>query len=160
MQACLRKLGLEVTATVPGVAPLSNLHLSAINNEGVTDQLCAWADVITKDDGKEVIKAENDVFHIQGSETMWKVDDLKDSLPKAGDQQTKPEVDGSDDKPSWTIIPHENALPEVKWTPQFNHNLFFHTLKAYRAIENKAEKWGDLLLYGEVVTSTNTILEQ
>ncbi|PCD20726.1 hypothetical protein FGRA07_04878 [Fusarium graminearum] len=80
---------------------------------------------------------------------------LKGCLTKLG-LQVSPHDNGITKK----IVPHEKGLPHPKLTPHFNHGLFFSSLKRYRQIEPTAKTWGDLLMYGEVVTSTNTMLEK
>ena len=60
------------------------------------------------------------------------------------------------------LVTHESDLPDGKETPHFNHHAYFANLKVYaaqHARESRAE-WGRTLLYGEVVTSTNTLLEK
>lgn len=60
------------------------------------------------------------------------------------------------------LVAHETALPDGKETPHFNHHAYYANLKAFaqqHARESRAE-WGRTLLYGEVVTSTNTMLEK
>lgn len=59
-----------------------------------------------------------------------------------------------------TIVPHEKALPNPKLTPHFNHNMFYASLQRYQLTEKHAEEWGNVLLYGDVVTSTNSLLEK
>lgn len=58
------------------------------------------------------------------------------------------------------IVAHEKQLPDEKLTPRFNHRLFFSSLQQFQAIESDARAWGNALLYGDVVTSTNVLLEK
>lgn len=56
---------------------------------------------------------------------------------------------------------HTTTLPEPKSTPYFNHPSFFSNLKSYAQIhKHLVPNFGTTLLYGEVVTSTNTLLEK
>lgn len=58
------------------------------------------------------------------------------------------------------VVSYDEAWPEPKETPYFNHAVYYSSLREYRATDPEAEEWGDVLLYGEVVTSTNTLLEK
>ncbi|KAI0593241.1 biotin-protein ligase [Biscogniauxia sp. FL1348] len=166
LKACLTKLGLDVNQETPGVPSLSRLHLSSLVIGDVDDLLHAWEEIISREDGEEYIKAEHDTFHLEKPETRWTMDDLKDSLP-ANDSTEQLTSPSSAEQPmiDYTtitkhIVTHEKSWPEAKATPYFNHNAFYASLRDYRVIETEAEEWGNHLMYGEVVTSTNTLLEK
>ncbi|RYO31816.1 hypothetical protein AA0113_g11799 [Alternaria arborescens] len=58
------------------------------------------------------------------------------------------------------IIPHEKALPSAKET-LFHHDAFYANLHHYHTkLRNPDASFGKHLMYGEVVTSTNTLLEK
>jgi biotin--protein ligase len=58
------------------------------------------------------------------------------------------------------IIPHEKGLPSAQETP-FHHESFYANLHHYHTkLRNPDASFGKLLIYGEVVTSTNTLLER
>ncbi|RII11133.1 hypothetical protein CUC08_Gglean007137 [Alternaria sp. MG1] len=58
------------------------------------------------------------------------------------------------------IIPHEKALPSAQETP-FHHDAFYANLHHYHTkLRNPDASFGKHLMYGEVVTSTNTLLEK
>ncbi|KAF7549424.1 hypothetical protein G7046_g8351 [Stylonectria norvegica] len=159
LKACLIKLGLEVSHDEAGVPSLSRLHISSIHETGVSELLSSWSDIIEKEDGEEWIKGEGDTFHIQNEETIWSLEGLQQSLPEAnGTVASGVATDYS--KIIKKIIAHEKACPHPKLTPQFNHSLYFSSLRRYQDMEPHAEDWGNLLMYGEVLTSTNTILEK
>ncbi|KAF1842171.1 class II aaRS and biotin synthetase [Cucurbitaria berberidis CBS 394.84] len=64
------------------------------------------------------------------------------------------------DKMIKTIIPHEKELPSTKETP-FHHEAFYANLRFYHTkLRNPAASFGKHLMYGEVVTSTSTLLEK
>lgn len=51
--------------------------------------------------------------------------------------------------------------PTGKETPYFNHHAFYANLRRYQQeSSSEAEEFGKIILYGEVVTSTNTMLEK
>ncbi|KIL92101.1 hypothetical protein FAVG1_04508 [Fusarium avenaceum] len=160
LKGCLTKLGLEVSPNDAGVPSLSRLHLSSITDTGVSELLSDWSDIIDKENGEEWIRAETDTFHIQNEDTIWSLEGLQQSLAETSVPNIS--ANGSIDysKIVKKIVPHEKGLPHPKLTPHFNHGLFFSSLKRYREIEPTARNWGNLLMYGEVVTSTNTMLEK
>ncbi|KAI5922469.1 biotin-protein ligase [Camillea tinctor] len=166
LKACLTKLGLDVSQDSSGVPSLSRLHLSSLISSDVDDLLHSWEDIISKEDGEEYIRADHDTFHLQKPETRWTMDELKDSLPTNDSAGELTSISSSEqpmiDYTTITkqIVTHENAWPEAKVTPYFNHNAFYASLKDYRMIEKESEEWGSHLMYGEVVTSTNTLLEK
>ena len=60
-----------------------------------------------------------------------------------------------------SLIPHETEWPGTKETPYFNHHSFYANLRKYQEEgDSEAEEFGKYLMYGEVVTSTNTMLEK
>lgn len=176
LKACLTKLGLEVNQDSSSVPALSKMHLSALDHQDVGGLLHSMSDIITKDDkGEELIKAENDTFHLEHPDTRWSVTHLKEAISSAEPTVIKSEVANDAKSPSKptiepglidyskivkSIISHDEALPQAKETPYFNHNLYYSSLQEYRQQDPEAEVWGDVLMYGEVVTSTNTLLEK
>ncbi|RDW66351.1 class II aaRS and biotin synthetase [Coleophoma cylindrospora] len=174
LKACLVKLGLEASQDTVSVPSLSRLHLSSTQPNDVSMLLESWKEIITVEDGEEYIKGENDTFHIEKQSTRWSLNSLVKALPVPGlsaDKATGDEpadrVDGSDDRIldystiTKRLIPHENKWPDTKETPNFNHHSYFANLRMYQQ-ENgtEAEEFGNHLMYGEVVTSTNTLLEK
>ncbi|KAI1153327.1 class II aaRS and biotin synthetase [Nemania diffusa] len=167
LKACLTKLGLEVSQESSGVPSLSRLHLSSIVSSNVDDLLYSWEDIISKEDGEEYIRAEHDIFHLEKPETRWCMNELKDTLPvnEITGELTKPSSSTDEALIDYTTIvkritTHEQAWPEAKATPYFNHHAFYSSLREYRQTDTDAEEWGNYLMYGEVLTSTNTILEK
>lgn len=64
------------------------------------------------------------------------------------------------DKIVKNIVPHDQGLPSTKEIP-FHHEAFFANLNFYHnKFQNPAASFGKHLLYGEVVTSTNSLLEK
>ncbi|KAI0875785.1 class II aaRS and biotin synthetase [Hypoxylon argillaceum] len=167
LKACLTKLGLEVSQESSGVPSLSRLHLSSIVSSNVDDLLYSWEDIISKEDGEEYIRAEHDIFHLEKPETRWCMNELKDTLTvnEITGELTKPSSSTDEALIDYTTIvkritTHEQAWPEAKATPYFNHHAFYSSLREYRQTDTDAEEWGNYLMYGEVLTSTNTILEK
>jgi biotin--protein ligase len=52
-------------------------------------------------------------------------------------------------------------VPASKLTPYFNHHAFYANLRQYQCESREgASEFGSNLMYGEVITSTNTIMEK
>ncbi|KAK6845823.1 Biotin-protein ligase [Apiospora arundinis] len=164
LKACLAKLGLEVSPETSAVPSLSKLHLSSLTKGEVEILLHSLEDVITRKDGEEYIKGEQDIFHLEKAETRWSTHELKEALPDTNGKASKEKEEevGIIDYSTITkrIVVHESAWPDTKETPYFNHHAFYAGLKEYREVDADADEWGDHLMYGEVVTSTNTLLEK
>ncbi|TFB07338.1 Biotin-protein ligase [Trichoderma ghanense] len=153
LKALLSELGLEVVQDDYTPPSLSSLHLTALDSGKVTELLCDWGDAIEKENGDEFIRGEADTFQIVARQEGLKLNELEEALPQ---------VDTIDDPTSVIkrIVAHEDKLPSDSLTPRFSHERFYSGLKKYRRVESGAEHWGDVLLYGDVVTSTNTLLEK
>lgn len=174
LKACLLKLGLIVSEETTSVPSLSRLHLSSLHHHLIPELLASWEDIISKEEGEEYIRGENDSFHLEKQESRWSVNSLLKSVPVSGvsksqDGSLADQVDGagSDDrildynKITKRLIPHEDGWPGTKETPYFNHHSFYANLRRYQQERaSEAEEFGKYLIYGEVVTSTNTILEK
>lgn len=160
-KACLGRLGLHVCQEEAATPPLSRLHLSAMDSASVSDLLCAWEDVMDRQDGTECIRGEADSFQIQTWDASLELDGLRHSLPDAAEELPVGD-DGHVDfaAVTKTIVAHESALPPPDSTPRFNHELYYSSLRRFQAVEADAADWGSVLLYGEVVTSTNSLLDK
>jgi biotin--protein ligase len=171
LKACLAKLGLVVSVETTSVPPLSRLHLSSLHHFLVPELLSSWEEIITRESGEEYIKGENDTFHLEKQDSRWSLNSLVKTLPLPGISDAKDEdkadVAGSDGRIldynaiTKRLIPHEAQWPGTKETPYFNHHSFYGNLRAYQQERlSEAEQFGKYLMYGEVVTSTNTMLEK
>lgn len=91
---------------------------------------------------------------------------LEEALPE-DDDGDKTKADAAEDRiiDYNTVIKrlliHADDMPSSKLTPYFNHHAFYANLRHYQSQSKEAVvDFGRHLLYGEVVTSTNTILEK
>ena len=166
LRACLTKLGLEVSQGTSPVPSLSKIHLSALKHTDVGETLSSFDEIITREDGEEYIKGGNDLFHLEKPDSRWSLASLSQALLSEVDGSKKKTGRASPDPTAdychvpKRIVSHEDAWPEPKETPYFNHSVYYSSLREFRAKEAEAETWGDVLMYGEVVTSTNTLLEK
>ena len=165
LKACLLKLGLKVSQENTAVPSLSRLHLSSILSNGISDIMAGLQEIISIEDGEEYIKDENDTFHLE-KPSAWSLGSLAKSLTS----ETSEKTDNSDDDEDRIIdyntvvkrlIVHEKEPPPSKETPYFNHDAFYANLKHYDSKTQEAKDgFGNSILYGEVLTSTNTMLEK
>lgn len=177
LKTCLTKLGLTVNQEERPIPSLSCLHLSSVQCELVPKLLSSWQTIIKThdDDGQEFIEAENDIFYLENP-------DFKYGLKYTTKNKTHPEqLEIKSDRSIHTcdlekresknqdsygstikhLVLHKTKWPNVEETPKFNHHAFFTSLKEFQDEKgSKADDFGKFLLYGEVVTSTNTMLER
>ena len=172
LKACLSKLGLKISQETTSVPSLSRLHLSSLHPYLVPELLASWDNIITKEDGEEYIKGENDTFHLEKQDLRWSLNSLAKSISTPGvpsdDEEKQADQVGesvSEDRIvdynaiTKPLIPHESEWPGTKETPYFNHHAYYANLKRYQEeYGSEAEDFGKTLMYGEVVTSTNTML--
>ncbi|PGH04449.1 biotin-[acetyl-CoA-carboxylase] ligase [Polytolypa hystricis UAMH7299] len=166
MKACLTKLGLRVNQETSTVPSLSLLHLSALERGAAAGLVSSLQDIISAgENGEEYIKDENDTFLLDKPSSL-RMGELADALPEKQTEtdQVATETDRIVDYNNPIVTPmavHEESVPSSKETPYFNHHAFYANVEAYRA-ESKEElrEFGSHILYGEVVTSTNTLLEK
>jgi biotin--protein ligase len=168
LKSCLTKLGLVVSEE-QNVPSLSRMHLSSLKPTDSTDILSNMKNLLTKDEhGEELLKDDNDTFHIVKPST-WRMVDLSKALPtEETSTESTDQTDGAIDERIVDyntiikqILVHEDDYPEAKQTPYFNHHAFYSNLKHYQSKSSeKISSFGSTMLYGEVVTSTNTILEK
>jgi biotin--protein ligase len=80
-------------------------------------------------------------------------------------EASKTTSDPSTWQPKHIIVCKDGALPEKDMTPLFDVALFYNALAAARnkiELPKTSEPWGmgEALLYGETVTSTQTMLDK
>ena len=165
LKACLLKLGLKVSQETTAVPSLSRLHLSSVLPNGTSDIMAGLQEIISIADGEEYIKDENDTFHLE-KPSAWSLGSLAKAL--TGEKSEKTD-DGDDDEDRIIdynavikrLVVHAKEPPSSKETPYFNHDAFYANLRYYESRTQGAKNgFGNSILYGEVVTSTNTMLEK
>lgn len=147
------------------VPSLSRLHLSSYLPAATSELLASLADIISTKDGRDCIEDENDTFRLERA-SAWSLDSVADALPNVEDAQANGKTVDEDriidyDAITKYVVVHDQDLPQGKETPYFNHQAYFANLKHYQSFSSEGEDAvGRHLLYGEVVTSTNTLLEK
>ncbi|KAB8230331.1 biotin--[acetyl-CoA-carboxylase] ligase BPL1 [Aspergillus alliaceus] len=161
LKACLAKLGLQVSQNTTTVPSLSSLHMSSLDPADTSSILSSLQELITTDGEGQFLKDENDTFRIEKPEA-WSMDSLQKALPDESKDDSGKGGDGIVDYNAIVkhVVVHED-LPSSKITPYFNHHAFYSNLRQYQSqMREGASEFGSSILYGEVVTSTNTILEK
>ena len=165
LTACLLKLGLQVNVENNTVPSLSRLHLSSFSPPDLARLMEVLHEVITLHDGEEYLKDDNDTFHFEKPST-WAFGSLANALTSGVKDDTDtsaPDLDRDIDYNAIVkrVIVHNTTPPAGKETPYFNHDAFYANLRHYASQGPEREiKFGKMLLYGDVVTSTNTMLEK
>ena len=164
LKACLSKIGLHINQEQNTIPSLSRLHLTSMRPSDISGLISSWQDLISNVDGEEYIKDDNDTFHIE-KPSIWSLGALTEALPEKLEEIPN-NVNAEDRFPDLNkIVKHmriyEEAYPTNKETPYFNHHAFNSSLLHYMSIaKGTSQDFGKYLLYGEVVTSTNTMLEK
>lgn len=122
-------------------------------------------EIVSIRDGEEYIKDETDTFHLEKRNT-WSLNSLASTLQGNESDETDQSNAGDDRIIDYNtvvkrIVVHEKDYPASKETPYFNHNAFYANLKHYQEkLKEDNNHFGNYMLYGEVVTSTNSLLEK
>jgi biotin---protein ligase len=166
LKACLTKLGLTVNQELNVVPSLSRLHLSSLESSDVQELVNSWKDIVVAEEGEEYIRSENDTFHL-GKPSRWSMSSLATVLPiLSGEKTNEKAVNEGDRILDYStvvkqMIVHKQSYPSCKETPYFNHQAFYANLRHYQSLSKFSRgEFGKYLMYGEVVTSTNTMLEK
>ncbi|ELR09082.1 biotin holocarboxylase synthetase [Pseudogymnoascus destructans] len=173
MKACLTKMGLLVAIETSTVLPvLSALHISSLHNVEVSELFDDLKSDITLEEGESFVKGGNDTFLVEKNGSPLSLHSLGVSLPGAS-SEAKDEA-GTDqlrsgqgeknidyNKVIKRLVFHDGGWPQNTETPHFNHDMFYSELVDYQdELGSRAEDFGKVIMYGDVVTSTNTLLEK
>lgn len=145
-KACLAKLGLFVNQSTQKIPTVTPLHLSSIAAHGTKEFLQSLEDITLVEDGVRVIKGENDTFQI--------------IEPPAAKELASPSAPEDPNDVIKTIVAHD-TIPPAAETPVFDFERFYSGLEGYRRQSKRNLKdFGSCIMYGQVVTSTSTMLEK
>ena len=172
MKACLTKMGLLVAIETSTVPILSALHISSLHNIEVSELFEDLRSDMTLEEGENFVKGENDTFLIEKNGSPLSLHSLGASLPQASseakDESETDQLRSGQDKKNIDynkvikrLVFHDGGWPKNTETPHFNHNMFYSELVGYQDEGgSRAEEFGKVIMYGDVVTSTNTLLEK
>ena len=153
LRACLGKLGLEAHLDSPVTPPLSVLHLSSVSASSFAQFLTALSNIFSKTPDGEYLEDVNDIFKLERPSlaTDRSIDRSLTAIGRFGNHESSVK----------TLIVHDTLPPPIEITPSFSHQSFYAYLRQYnRGKEPDEHTFGLYLLYGEVVMSTNTLLEK
>ncbi len=161
LQDELQSLGLKIPERSGNVylRPLPQYLLAAPHLKGLVGNTMSRIASGGFDTSPWILKDIHDTFHFHETSPG-----LRQSLepPVPFDEEViEPELDGVKH-----VIVCKDGLPEPSETPLFNVSLFFSSLQEARSRQHisasTVDHWGagDLLFYGEAVTSTHTLLDQ
>lgn len=173
-KACLLKLGLQVNESTKPVPSLSPLYLSSLEPANLSTLFLSWGKIIAKTKSDQLyIMGENDKFYIRNPPesllhdiSIGKANDLPNlSSLNISDPEDEAENSTSDkivdyDRILKHLIIHPTSHPSYKETPSFNHATYYSALTRFTGPRRTNSTFGQTLLYGEVVTSTSTLLEK
>ncbi|KAF9411950.1 biotin holocarboxylase synthetase [Podila epigama] len=136
------------TSHMPAVTPL---YLASIH-PSYTSQLATSLYSLTHADSHQ-IKEVNDTFHL--------VPSLLHPIPVHDTPVTVSENEDGvfEEKVTKNIVLCVDGVPERSRTPEFDMGLFFRQLEHNRQ-QDKRLQFGNSLMYGQVVTSTQTMLDK
>uniref|UniRef100_A0A060TDA3 ARAD1D41668p n=1 Tax=Blastobotrys adeninivorans TaxID=409370 RepID=A0A060TDA3_BLAAD len=156
LRAILTKMGLKVNdgtgeAAIPRLTPLilSALHPARIQY---------IIDVLGKEVGfsgpdKDMLEGQNDTFRILRENDSKFVEAQLDKLTLGGDYEEDLNKVVKD------VYAYTSGRPNGRDTPHFNHDVYYATLESSRTSDCSSDL-GSVVLYGEVVTSTSTMLDK
>jgi len=144
-----------------------------MNTGGVQRILTALKqeNAITVEDDTEYIKGGVDTFSLQRVSDVWSMSTITKAITDTVKSPPPEQVEDDDpdkiidyEKVIKKIMAHEGQPPTAQDTPYFNHDAYFPALEAYIASDRRAVyanlHVGKYLMYGQVVTSTSTLLEK
>lgn len=148
-KSCLGKLGLKVNenvdVTVPKITPiLLSSHLNKVTVNNLLSSLKSKEDFHGNS-----LEDDNDTF-VFHDETENDHDYFLDS--------STDNVEDANLVPKHIKLFSEGNLPDPKTTPYFHMGAYFSHLE--RLYNGKVGEFGSILGYGEVVTSTNTLMDR
>ena len=129
----------------------------------MSELVASFADIISVQDGLEYIQDENDKFYVS-RHSAWLSHPVAQSLIESETERIRiadqDRILDYNKLPKW-IVAHDDGTPHIEDTPFFDHLAFFTNLERFQSSSlAQRDEFGKYLLYGDVVTSTNTMLEK
>ncbi|KAF9997118.1 biotin holocarboxylase synthetase [Entomortierella chlamydospora] len=169
LRSILAKMGLKVTQLEPyntrntsanlsagaiqGIPAISPLYLASIHPSYTADLTRVLSGLA---DADHLIQEVNDTFQL--------VPSPQHHVPVHTPTIVKVEEGDDEEKITKNIVFCPNEPPSTTLTPEFDMNLYFSHLKQIRQLISNSEsdgyKFGNSLMYGQVVTSTQTMLDK
>ncbi|KAM7215230.1 hypothetical protein V8F06_009368 [Rhypophila decipiens] len=178
LKCCLSKLGLEVDPGKKTLPKLTEMHLSSLRPEHKAALLSSWKQMAkgTYDGESDLIEAGNDRFSLEEptepSNSLELGDEVDEYSDNAGFSRANtsgrggtPDHAADFDHLTKRIVYHEKTWPSDDCCPDFSHSKFFSAVENARLNEKLANprfngSWGNVFMYGKVLTSTNSLLDK
>lgn len=165
LRACLKKLGLRVNDDVNTAIPaLTPVHVVSVEQERIRKVVLDIREELELVNGN-VWEDTNDTFVLQEV-------DREGVLASSGSSSgTNPQAAGVSDIYGNSALPDPNlepkqlyfytqgTVPSSQKTPYFDMNVYYDRLQQLRGTSGIFGPIGAILGYGEVVTSTNTLMD-
>lgn len=157
LKSVLTKMGLKVDPSATPIPGLSRLSLTALDRSVLPPLIETLKNEIGIE-GTNKLKGFNDTFRIwdASQKQLHKEDSV--SEVQNDDERFNPDLD----KVIKEIDVYYNDYPDNKISSNFDHNLYYTSLQKFINLEGGdalyKEKIGSILLHGDVVTSTSTML--
>ncbi|KAK6543240.1 biotin holocarboxylase synthetase, variant 2 [Orbilia ellipsospora] len=137
--------------------PLSDLYLSFLDQAGAQELIGKLIELANTENNKyeqKLVVCESDIFLIEyQSMLVGALERTVSDIPSlTGSEQTEKSI--------FRIKIPEACHHSTTETPYFDSAAYFRHLATERALCSTASRFGSPLLYGEVVTSTSTLLEK
>ncbi|KAF9408288.1 biotin holocarboxylase synthetase, partial [Podila epigama] len=138
---------------IQGIPDLTSLYLASIRPALTSHLARSLKSMVTGDAG--LIKEANDTFQLIASPEI----DAPFHTPTLSEDA---DGDGQEEKVIKNIVLCPDGAPASKWTPLFSMQTFFDHLQQVRRgiFQGEYLRFGDSLMYGQVVTSTQTMLDK
>ena len=158
MRESLSLLGLQLPSAVD-IRTMQALPQFLVSTPELAPTIAALVDNLAKElvDSEPIVLKDNiDTFHFHKS-------------PYSGDlfnrvRESQGTITASDNPARSIIVLKNGIIPPLESTPAFNLSIYFSSLKAAQnelgLNSSRPQKTGEVLLYGEVVTSTQTMLDK
>lgn len=176
LKACLRKLGLEVNEQEQATPTLTPIYMSSSQPLAIAALRASLYQHATDINDAAYLQAETDTFRISNPESTLALVETTEAALEALSRTTTSGTSRSKSRQASDqivdhstlvkdLIPCSSAWPSPTTTPFFNHPAYFTALAAYYAatpahiLAPDQRTTGTHVLYGEVVTSTSTLLE-
>ncbi|KAH7128888.1 biotin-protein ligase [Dactylonectria macrodidyma] len=152
LRSCLDRLGIDASGENTATPALTDLHLSTIDYAHMMELLYSWEDISDRKDGQVLLRGGADIFQLLN-------DDADSSIPPSIEKAASSK-DVTETAKAFKLIAYGTIPAAGQIGGNFDHQRYYSSLKKYRLMEADAKTWGDPLMFGEVVTSTNTLLEK
>lgn len=150
LRHCLLKMGLRVNFADNPVPKLSRLALTATSPPLVENLVrILQSEVGFEGPQNNLLKGSNDTFRLTDAQQSLFSETVSDEECEDPNDAIK------------QVDVYFSGYPSHRETPHFNHETYYDKLQSiHRASPHLAGDLGKILLYGEVVTSTSTMLDK